>query len=105
MKKYSVHISESAKQDTLDIVRYISAELNSPQAAIELLDKLDIGMKSLDTNPKRNAFVREERLAAKGYRALLIKNYIAFYKVDEKTKNVDIIRILYGRRDWSGLLF
>jgi addiction module RelE/StbE family toxin len=105
MKKYSVHISEPAKQDIIDIVRYISAELNSSQAAIELLDTLDIGTKSLDTNPKRNAFVRDERLAAKGYRALFIKNYIVFYKVDEKAKNVDIIRILYGRRDWAELLF
>ena len=49
--------------------------------------------------------MREERLAAKGYRVLPVKNYLIFYKVNEAEKCVDIIRILYNRRDWINLLY
>ena len=34
------------------------------------------------------------------YRKLIIKNYIAFYRINEKEKIVEIHRILYGSSDW-----
>jgi plasmid stabilization system protein ParE len=48
--------------------------------------------------------VRDERLAVMGFRILLIKNYIAFYTIDEPNKIVNVERILYGRRDWQRIL-
>ena len=38
------------------------------------------------------------------YRKLLIKNYIMFYWVDEKTKKITIARVLYFKRDYEELL-
>ena len=105
MKKYSVEVSEPAKQDVLNIARYISSQLTAPKAALEMVDSLAAGMESLDGNPKRQPLVRDDRLAAKGYRLLPVKNYLIFYKVDEQAHVVDIIRILYSRRDWSNLLY
>lgn len=105
MKRYSVEISEPAEQDVLDIARYISAELSAPEAALEMVDTLDDSMNSLDDNPKRQPLVRDDRLAARGYRALPVKNYLVFYIVDEQARVVDIIRILYNRRDWVNLIY
>ena len=48
--------------------------------------------------------VTDERLASIGYRKLIVKGYIAFYTIDEQSKAVDIVRILYARRDWLQLL-
>ncbi len=104
MNRYRVDVTEPAKHDLRDIARYISAELNAPQAAFDMLDKLNDGMQSLETNPKRHALVRDKRLASKGYRVLPVKNHLVFYKVDEGAQLVDIVRILYGRRDWVNLL-
>ncbi len=103
--RYSVDVTEPAKQDVLDIARYISAELGVPKAAFDMVDKLGEGMQSLETNPKRHALVRDDRLAAKGYRMLPVKNYLIFYKVDEQARLVDVVRILHGRRDWVSLLY
>lgn len=102
--EYGVDVSEPAKQDLLDIGRYISAQLNAPIASAQTVDLLDEGMHSLESNPKRHALVRDERLAAMGYRTLPVKNYLIFYKVNERARSVDIVRILYGRRDWASLL-
>lgn len=105
MDKYSIDVSDPAKQDILDIARYIAAELSAPEAALNMVEALGAGMQSLDENPKRQGLVRDERLAVRGYRALPVKNYFIFYKVDDQARLVDIIRILYTRRDWVNLLY
>ncbi|WP_083809940.1 type II toxin-antitoxin system RelE/ParE family toxin [Mahella australiensis] len=46
----------------------------------------------------------DERLASLGYRKLIVKNYVVFFTIDEKSKVVDIARILYARRDWLRVL-
>jgi addiction module RelE/StbE family toxin len=104
MAAYKVDVTDPAKQDMLDIAAYISAELETPLTALQMLDALDAGMQSLRENPKRQALVRDERLAARGFRSLPVKNYLVFYKVRNKTHMVDVHRILYGRRDWASLL-
>jgi plasmid stabilization system protein ParE len=104
MPKYDVAVSDPARQDVLDIARYISAGLLAPDSAMDIAQALYIGMKSLDTDPQRQPLVRDERLAAKGYRVLPVKNYLIFYIVDKRERVVDIIRILYNRRDWVNLL-
>lgn len=40
----------------------------------------------------------------RGYRKLIIKNYIAFFTVDEQARVVDVERILYARRDWLNII-
>lgn len=104
MNRYRVDVSEPAEQDLLDIAKYITVELSAPMSALGIVEMLDDGMRSLRNNPKRHALVRNDRLAAKGYRALPAKNYLIFYKVDEQAQVVDIVRILHGRRDWGNLL-
>ncbi|HBG16880.1 MAG TPA: hypothetical protein DDW93_08890 [Firmicutes bacterium] len=39
-----------------------------------------------------------------GYRKLIVKNYIVFFTINEKSKVVDVERILYARRDWLRIL-
>jgi plasmid stabilization system protein ParE len=48
--------------------------------------------------------VSDERLAALGYRRLLVENYIAFYIVNDTLKTIEVDRVLYARRDWRHLL-
>jgi plasmid stabilization system protein ParE len=37
------------------------------------------------------------------YRFLVSGNFLAFYRIDEN--DVHIIRVLYGRRDYTAILF
>ena len=52
--------------------------------------------------PERCPRPKDLALAAKGYRYLIVKNYLVFYAVVGDT--VQIRRILYARRDYWALL-
>jgi len=104
MAKYRVDVSEPAENDLRDIVRYISAQLSAPTTALKMTDALEEAITGLTVMPEKCPSVTDERLAMMGYRKLLVKNYIVFFTIDEKSKVVDVERILYARRDWHHIL-
>jgi len=54
--------------------------------------------------PYSGSFVLDEFLKSRGYRKLIIDNYLAFYLVNEPEKQVVIMRILYGAQNYQDLL-
>ena len=104
MVAYNVQHTQSAENDLLDILRYIAVELNEPSTALRLVDSIDATIETLTTMPHGCRLVDDERLASMGFRKLNIKNYIAFFTIDEITETVNIERILYARRDWLNIL-
>jgi len=104
MQKYRVDVSEPAENDLRDIVRYISSQLSAPMTALKMMDTIEEAIADLADMPHSCPPVTDERLASMGYRKLIIKNYIAFFTIDEKAKVVDVERILYKRRDWLHIL-
>jgi len=100
MEVYKVKIYPTAKQDLLDIIDYLNTL--SPEAALRYYDLLTEEIASLSTMPERCPRPKDLALAAKGYRYLVVKNYLVFYVVSGDT--VQIRRILYGRRDYLSLL-
>jgi len=104
MVKYRVDISEPAENDLRDIVRYISAQLDAPITALNMMDAIEAAIGGFVDMPQKYPQVTDERLATMGYRKLLVKNYIVFFTIDEKNKVVDVERILYARRDWFRIL-
>jgi len=104
MKPYRVEIAQAAKGDLREINRYISVELKAPASALKLADAFADAFIDLEDMPQKYPLVRDERLAAKGYRRRGVKNYSVFYKINENTHEVDVSRILYGRRDWQNIL-
>jgi len=100
MKEYSIKIFSEAKNDLDDIVGYLATL--SEQAAIRYYDLIIEKNGTLSTIPERCPLAKDKRLRLRGYRTLLIKNYIVFYIVNGNT--VEIRRILYARRQYEGLL-
>ncbi|WP_326839059.1 type II toxin-antitoxin system RelE/ParE family toxin [Clostridium aromativorans] len=54
--------------------------------------------------PYSCSLVIDETLKQRGYRKLIIDNYIAFYLVDDNKQQVIIMRILYGARNHKDIL-
>jgi addiction module RelE/StbE family toxin len=104
MDVYKVTVTNSAKRDLRGIARYISTQLNAPTAALNTVRTIKEAIANLKTNALLHPFVRDDRLAAKGYRPLVVKNYIAFYVVTEKDKLVEVDRVMHSRRDWRSIL-
>lgn len=104
MSKYRIDISAPAESDLRDIARYISSKFSSPMAARNMMDAIEGALAGLADKPTIYPTVTDERLAAMGYRKMNVKNYIAFFTVDEKAHVVNVERILYARRDWLRIL-
>lgn len=97
---YNVRIYPAAEQDLLDIIDYLNTL--SPQTAMRYYDLLTEHIASLSTMPERCPHPRDLALTAKGYRYLIVKDYLVFYRIIGNT--VQIHRILYGRRNYQALL-
>ncbi len=101
---YTVEYLPIAKNDLVGITKYISNDLNNPlvaeKIAVEMVEKIE----GLSLFPYRIPVYLPIRKLKKEYRRLKIKNYIAFYYVDEQAKLVTVARVIYNRRNISQLL-
>ena len=71
-------------------------------AELPMPDKLTEEIGGLSHMPERCPRPRDLALAAKGYRYLIVENYLVFYTISGQT--VQIQRILYGRRNYQNIL-
>jgi len=102
--KYSLNITDIAEEDILSTIKYIANELKNSIAANNLLDEIEKHELILEDTPGIYPLVHDEYLAEKGLKYVKIKNFLLFYTIDKKNKIVNIIRFLYGRRDWKKIL-
>jgi toxin ParE1/3/4 len=100
METYKIKIFPTAKRDMEDVIAYLNTL--SPEAALRYYDLLVDEIASLAKMPERCPRPKDLALAAKGYRYLIVKNYLVFYVVVGDA--VQIRRILYARRDYQSLL-
>ncbi len=96
--KYVIKFTPLAIEDLDQIFIYIAFELCNNTAAENLTLKIENRINRLKTFPYHCSQVTDEILKFKGYRKLIVDNYIVFYLVDEKSKEVVIMRILFGAR-------
>ena len=104
MKEYTVFISKPAEQDIANAVDYIDGVLHNPGAADALLNAIEESFSSLTFFPEKFPIVRDKVLASRGIRMLIIKNYLALYIIDEPRGRIQIVRFLYGKRNWQEIL-
>ena len=100
VEKYNIKIFPTAQSDLRDIVDYLNTL--SSDVAIRYYDLIIEKVGTLVTMPERYPLAKDTQLRLRGYRTLLIKNYIVFYVINKST--VEIRRILYARRQYEGLL-
>ena len=96
---YNVQFLQEALDDLEEIVLYIAQD--SPQAAINMHDRIIDKANDLIIFPKRGPLVPDKKIAASGYRMLGIKPYIAFYRIIDQ--DVFIYRVMHGASDYPKL--
>lgn len=102
MKSYNIEYSKEAKQDLIDIKKYIKYNLQEPNAAQKLITKIRNQINSLKNNPEIYAIIDDDIIKKLEIRKLIVDNYIVFYRM--KNNDLEIVRIMYGRRNWIDLL-
>ena len=102
MYEYNIEYSKESKQDLIEIKKYIKDNLQEPETAQKLIDKIRKEIQTLKNNPEIYAIIDEDIIRKLEVRKLIIDNYIVFYRI--KNNNIQIVRIMYGRRNWINLL-
>ena len=102
MKKYNIEYSKESKQDLIGIKQYIKYNLQEPEIAKKLISKIRKEIKSLKDNPEVCAIIDDDIIKKLEIRKLIVDNYIVFYRI--KDSNIQIVRVMYGRRNWINLL-
>lgn len=93
-----------ARKDMIEIVRYISRELQNPDAADRLAVELVNAAESVLTFPYAAPAYQPIRSLKHEYRKILVQNYLMFYWVDEEERLVTVARVVYAKRDYGRLL-
>lgn len=104
MERYEVVIYKSAQADIRGAVKYISKTLQEPDTARSMALRFREAILSLSGMPERFSVVPDSSLASMGFRMMSVGNYLVFYIVRKHTKKVDVVRVLYGKRNWVELL-
>ena len=99
MDKYEVMLFPRAYRDLEEIYSYIALEKLEPGIAKGLTDRIWDAIESLDSFPDSHQDRLVGRYAGKGYKQLIVDNYIAVYRIDEKLKRVYVVTIQYGGRN------
>lgn len=96
-------VSPLARADMREIGDYVSRELHSPDAALRQIRRFKESMLPLREFPEMGSPLLAAGKQRVQYRYLVCGNYLIFYYVGDEA--VHIARVLYGRRDYTALLF
>lgn len=98
--KFTVRLLRSAEEDLNDILEYIAAD--NPSAAAAVLDRIENDLRLMSQQPQLGRIPEEEDLVRMGYRFLVVRDYLIFYTLEERT--ILVHRIVHGARDYLRLL-
>lgn len=102
MRKYNIEYSKESKQDLIGIKQYIKYNLQEPEIAQKLITKIRTQIDSLKYSPEIYAIIDDDIIKKLENRKLIVDNYIIFFRI--KNDSIQIVRIMYGRRNWINLL-
>ncbi|MCL2321431.1 MAG: type II toxin-antitoxin system RelE/ParE family toxin [Oscillospiraceae bacterium] len=101
---YRLNYNPKAKNDIDNILKYIAEDLFNPTAAMRLAAEIVNSVDKLNDFPYINPVYKTYNQLKHEYRKLVIKNYIIFYYIDEKNKQINIARMLYSGMNYDKLL-
>ncbi|MCI6574478.1 MAG: type II toxin-antitoxin system RelE/ParE family toxin [Actinomycetaceae bacterium] len=99
MGEYSIRITTQAREHLRLIRDYIAIELESPMAAKSILELLRKRIAALSSMPHRVKLIDEQPWRDMGFRKIRAKNYYVYFWINDDAKEVNIIAIIYVRRD------
>ena len=102
--RYTYVLTESAEADVDEAFDYIANELVNPDAASAFADELEKKLEEICKTPKTGRPVHNPYLKRDDIRRILVKNYIAYYLIDEEAAKIVVLRVVYNRRDQDTLL-
>ncbi|MCC8105265.1 MAG: type II toxin-antitoxin system RelE/ParE family toxin [Clostridiales bacterium] len=104
MKRYKIKITPYAREQMKEIRDYIACQLLNPDAARNTIKAIRKEVNSLSTMPDRLRTVDEEPWGSLGVRKISVKNYYAYYWIEEEAQVVHVTAVAYAMRDQENVL-
>ena len=97
---YTYRLTPSAVHDLQDIADYISEQLRAPESAVNLLNEIEAAIERACAYPLSLPMINDELLRRKGYRKIIVKNYLVFVLPNPRDEILSIMRVMYSARDY-----
>lgn len=99
MDEYKVRVNPKAIRDLESIYEYIALQKQAPENAKRQVDRIKNAILQLNTFPQSHQERVEGRYAEKGYRQLLVDNYIVIFKINGEHNIVTVVTVQYQGRN------
>lgn len=96
---YFVKVTEQAQEQLRSIADYIALDCQAPDAALRLLELLENKITALAQFPHRIALTEEEPWHSYGVHKMPVKNFLIYFWIDEDACKVQVIAVVYNKRD------
>lgn len=97
---YTYQLMPAAIRDLQEIADYIAQQLYAPESAVELLNEIESAISAACAFPRSLPPVNDKLLRIKGYRKIIVKNYIVFVLPDQQQEVLNVMRVMYYARNY-----
>lgn len=99
MDLYEIIITPDAEADLYEISDYISFTLLAPETAMKYIRSIRDSISKLSYMGASIAPVELEPWHSRGIRKITARKFLVYYRLDEATKCVYVLNVIYARRD------
>ena len=101
--KYIIKRTDKFNDQLTDIIMYIASN-HSKDVALDYLEYLEKEVNNLSDYPFSGSVPRYQAIAKQGFRAVICKQNIIFYKVNEERKEIVLHIIVSTKRNYINLI-
>lgn len=101
---YNLEFLPIAKNDMESIIFYVFNVLKNSSAAKKITESFIDGANNILKFPYGSSIYFKNESLNREYRSIRIKNFLIFYIIDEKSKTITIVRVLYNKMDINNIL-
>lgn len=102
--KYRILRTDKANDQLYSILQYIAEDSGSVELALKYLGVLEAEIRKLETTPHMGSRPRYSILRKQGYRVLIIRRHLVFYKSDDERQEVIIYAVVDSRQQYLNLI-
>lgn len=101
---YTILRTDKAADQLTSILLYIADSSGSVDTALAYLDVLEKEIGKLAVTPHMGSYPRYSILRKQGYRVLIVRRHLIFYKVDDAAKTVMLHAVVDARQHYVNLI-
>ena len=99
MDSYSLIITPDAEDDLFEMRDYITNELLTPDTALRYVQEIRSEIAKLEYLAPSIKVVDDEPFHSMGIRKIMANNFFVYFWIEESSKTVYILNVIYRRRN------